>query len=95
VHQRHFLLAGQKGHIAVLDAMRMDVVKELQLGETTRDVKVIVCGSYRPVERLKDLTCPVLCGNVISSSFITTPCLQWLRGSMLTSTTTKDWNCTV
>ena len=36
------MLGGQKGHVAVLDALRMEVVKELHLRETIRDVKVRV-----------------------------------------------------
>lgn len=34
---RHLLLAGQRGHLAMLDALRTDVVMELNLGESLRD----------------------------------------------------------
>jgi U3 small nucleolar RNA-associated protein 7 len=37
---RHFLLGGNKGHVALVDALRLDVVRELHLGESVRDVKV-------------------------------------------------------
>lgn len=37
---RHFLLGGSKGHVALVDALRLDVVRELHLGESVRDVKV-------------------------------------------------------
>lgn len=39
---RHFVLAGQRGHVAMLDALRMEVVSEFHLRETVRDVKVSV-----------------------------------------------------
>ncbi|CAN0029772.1 unnamed protein product, partial [Sphacelaria rigidula] len=38
---RFLLLGGRKGHLALLDALRMDVQMEIQLGETIRDVKTL------------------------------------------------------
>ena len=37
---RHMLLGGQRGHVAVIDNLRMEVVQELHLREAVRDVQV-------------------------------------------------------
>ncbi|XP_073016162.1 probable U3 small nucleolar RNA-associated protein 7 [Primulina eburnea] len=34
---RHMIVAGRKGHLALLDMKRMDLIKELQVRETVRD----------------------------------------------------------
>ena len=38
---RHLLLGGKKGHVALIDSLRMDVVKELHLREAVRDVSFL------------------------------------------------------
>ncbi|CAM9805883.1 unnamed protein product, partial [Discosporangium mesarthrocarpum] len=38
---RFMVLGGRKGHLALLDALRMDVQMEVQLGDTIRDVKAL------------------------------------------------------
>lgn len=44
---RHMLLGGSKGHVALIDSLRMDVVQELHLRESVRDVKVrLSCASF-------------------------------------------------
>jgi hypothetical protein len=43
---RYFLLAGHKGHVALLDGLRMDLLKELHLGETIRDATVRLRSHY-------------------------------------------------
>lgn len=41
---RHMVLGGQRGHVAVVDNLRMEVVQELHLRESVRDVQVRACG---------------------------------------------------
>ncbi len=38
---RHLLLGGRQGHVAVIDALRMDVTRELHLREAVRDVSFL------------------------------------------------------
>jgi len=38
---RHLLLGGRHGHVALIDALRMEVTRELNLGEPVRDVSFL------------------------------------------------------